>query len=293
MQAILTVGVSASGKTTWADAQTDFTVISRDTVRRQILESKLNRPLVAGELWQKWKWKDEDEVTSIVQLTIRDAAMRGKNIILADTNLVKKYRDLAISKLQDLGYSTEIKLFPISYEEAIRRDNGRADGVGSSVIMKQWLQYQAEFGIEKYTPNKNLPMAVICDIDGTCAHMKGRGPFDWDKVDTDEVDEDVRDILNMYYDMGYKIVMLSGRDAVCRAKTESWLFDNGIPYDALFMRKEADLRKDYFVKQDLFNAHVADVYNVKLVIDDRPQCLRLWHCLGLKVLAVGNPYIEF
>ena len=34
-------------------------------------------------------------------------------------------------------------------------------------------------------------------------------------------------------------------------------------------------------------------YNVEFVVDDRPSVCRQWHDMGLKVLRVGNPYIEF
>ena len=127
MKAIITVGVSASGKTTWAkqfakEASAPTWIVSRDDIRRQILESKLNKILEPGELWRKWKWKDEDEVTKIALTAIADAAFKGVDLIIADTNLNKKFRDQLIADLEHFGYDVEIKLFPVTFDEACKRD---------------------------------------------------------------------------------------------------------------------------------------------------------------------------
>ena len=60
------------------------------------------------------------------------------------------------------------------------------------------------------------------------------------------------------------------------------------------MRAEGDCRKDYVIKEELFWSHVADKYNVKMVIDDRMQVIeQCWHPLGIKVINVGNPNERF
>lgn len=294
MKAIITVGISASGKTTWAKEQKDYTVICRDDVRRQILESVLDRPLLAGELWSKWKWKHEPEVTGIVQLQIADAAAKGKNIIIADTNLIEKYRTMLVQKLEALGYEVTMRLFQVTYEEACKRDAARRDGVGHSVIMKQWLQYQNEFGHQKYEPNESLPKAVVCDLDGTLAHMNGkRTPFEWDKVHVDDVDLVVNGILTAYKERGYEIIILSGRDGVSRDMTHQWLEDHDIEYDYLFMRQMNDNRGDDIIKPELFNKFIRHKFNVECIIDDRPKVVRQWIAMGLKTITMGNPFIEF
>lgn len=294
MKAIITVGISASGKTTWAKEQTDYRIVCRDDIRRSILEQRFGRPLAVGELWGKWKWRDEDQVTAMVQELISSYAADGQNIIIADTNLVPKYRTLTANRLTELGYEVEIKTFPITFEEAVKRDNARPDGVGHSVIMKQWMQFNAEFGYQPYEPKNDTPSAVVCDLDGTLAHMTGRGAFEWSRVGEDSVDLIVKAILDtMVYEEGYQIILLSGRDSVCRPETMKWLDDNNINYHHLFMRAENDSRKDVEVKYELFNAHVRDNFNVRLVIDDRPQVVRLWQTMGLKTVTMGNPWIEF
>ncbi len=145
-----------------------------------------------------------------------------------------------------------------------------------------------------YVPDTNLPQAIIFDIDGTLAHMTDRGPFDWKRVGTDSVDEIVREMLFGFQDKGYNIVIMSGRDSICRQETHNWLWKWDICYDLLCMRPERDYRKDSIVKEELFYNYVAPYYNVLAVVDDRPQVVRMWYEIGIpKVICVGNPWLEF
>ena len=59
------------------------------------------------------------------------------------------------------------------------------------------------------------------------------------------------------------------------------------------MRKHNDYRKDTIIKEEMFFNLIEGKYNVKSVIDDRPVVVRKWLELGLNVLSVGDPYIEF
>jgi hypothetical protein len=59
------------------------------------------------------------------------------------------------------------------------------------------------------------------------------------------------------------------------------------------MRQAGDMRKDSIIKSEIFWENVAPNYDVKMVIDDRPQVTRMWRSIGLNVLQVGNPYVEF
>jgi len=300
MKAIVTVGVSASGKSRWANNYawvnnpTPWKVICRDDFRRQILEERHKRPLSPGELWKMWKWKDEKIVNDLVHDALTQYASWKRNIIIADTNLKEGFRVDLISRLEDMGYEVEVKDFPMTLEEAWRRDAGRPDGVGHDVIFKQMEQWHEYVGRKKYVGDMMLPVAVIFDVDGTLAHMNGkRGPFEWDKVDLDDVDHVVKAMFNGFRAIEYKMIVMSGRDGVCFEKTSNWLADNDIFFDEMFMRAPNDMRKDAEIKEELFWAHVAHKYNVVAVVDDRPVMCRRWMELGIKVINVGNPYKEF
>ena len=92
---------------------------------------------------------------------------------------------------------------------------------------------------------------------------------------------------------GYYMIVMSGRDGICFNDTAEWLIDNSIEYDLLVMRVAGDVRKDSIVKEELFFKYVANKFDVKLVVDDRPSVCRTWILLGLPLACVGDPYLEF
>lgn len=296
-KAIITIGVSGSGKTTWASKQNDYFNLCRDDIRKRICMRKSSKEILNQNMWSIYKWKWEKETSELHENHLSNLIGMRANAIISDTNLNPKYRSPLIERLKAAGYDVEIKEFPIRFDDAVKNDLKRLNSVGKDVIYKQWLQWQAYLNEEGqvYEPNIDLPNAIICDIDGTLAHMGDRrSPFEWCKVGLDQVDRDVAFIISQYQKvLGMQVILLSGRDSVCRKETEQWLFDNHINYDHLFMRPEGNNQKDTIIKRELFDKYVRDKYNVALVIDDRPQVLRLWLDLGLKTLAVGNPFLEF
>lgn len=300
MKAIITVGISASGKTSWAVQFVKdmfakgewWKIVCRDDIRRMLLEQKLNRELVPGELWKKWNFKDESKVNVAIDGIMKECQERGYNIIVADTNLNKDRNRAMKDKLEKMGYDVEFKEFEISFEEAAKRDAGRCDGVGVGVLWRQFKQWYELKGYYKYSPDYSKPQAVIFDIDGTLARMRNRGPFEWDKVDTDDVRYEIKAMLDGFR-ANYNIIIMSGRDGVSKDKTVKWLTTHGIKYDMLLMRAVDDGRKDSVIKEELFRNHVADKFHVILAVDDRPQMSRTWELMNVPVAAVANQYEEF
>lgn len=297
MKAILTVGISASGKTTWAEEfcsqNSGWLNINRDTIRGAIMEESGLTPN-----WRNWKWKWENKVNDRVDEQIAFAVNGSLNIIVSDTNLSPTFRDNLMRRLTDLGYDVELKIFHISYDEAVARDNLRANGVGASVIQKQYQQFLDQFDI-RVGMDVSLPLAAIVDIDGTVALMEGiRGPFDWDKVDQDLPNLPIIAMVRGLAAEGYHILFTSGRDGCSYEKTRSWLGKEFGGLQELFdwcllMRKAGDVRKDTIVKEEIFREHIFGNYNIGVVLDDRPSVCRMWRDLGLNVVQVGNPYVEF
>lgn len=304
MKAIITVGVSASGKSTWAnnfieeqnalrnsDNQETWIRIERDMVRREIQSSKKIFNGISGVNWKKWNWKWEHLVTERVWQDIFYAAEMKFNIIISDTNLNLVRRKELQSKLEQMGYFVETKEFPVTWEVACERDSQRENGVGYSVLANQFKQWNSEF-VQQYCGTPNKPKTVVCDIDGTLAHMKNRGPYEWNKVGEDTVDENVLSLL-LLLSKNYKIVFLSGRDGCCYTETDQWIKKHFPMQYELFMRTEGDSRRDDIVKEELFWNRVADNYDVKFVFDDRPQMCRKWRAMNIKTFQVADPYLEF
>lgn len=294
MKAIITVGISASGKTTWTRGQHGFFEVSRDNYRWHIMAEKGLTPS-----WANWKWKWEKQVTEMIDEDLIHAASRGVNIIIADLNLHPGRRAALKEKLEGLGWEVEIKVFHISFDEAVKRDAAREHGVGFWVLSKQWEQYVAEFGDGRVEDRPDLPPAAIIDIDGTVALMNGkRGPFEWHKVGEDDPFETSWAMVSGLAQHGYELIFLSGRDGVCHDATMEWILQHAQKYIPavsfeFYMRPEGDSRPDTVIKRELFDAHVRDRYNVKVVLDDRPRVARMWRDLGLNVVQFGNPYIDF
>jgi hypothetical protein len=131
-----------------------------------------------------------------------------------------------------------------------------------------------------------MQKAIICDLDGTLAHMAGRGPFEWDRVSEDLLDEAIADLLRRYAS-DHVIILVSGRSDECRALTQAWLRDNSVFYDQLYMRSAGDYRKDSVVKHEIYELAIAQTYDVTFCLDDRQQAVDFWRSIGLKCFQVA------
>lgn len=292
MKAYITVGVPCSGKTTWAKSMEEqgFRDINRDWVRFNVV--------VPGSDWSTYKFtkEREKEVSKVVEQMIMESWANEEDIIISNTNLNEGKRVALIAKLENLGYEVLIYDFPITREQAVKRDNHRANGVGQDVIYRMMQDWNEYTGRITYVADESLPKAVIFDVDGTIAEMDGRGPFDWKRVGEDKPREFVIQMLRNYAMMGYIIIICSGRDDICRVETANWLNEHvgEMFWHALYMRKNGDFRKDNSVKEEIFWTYLAHRYNIVASVDDRPQMIRLWHELCIpNVIAVADPYIEF
>lgn len=284
MKILMLKGLPASGKSTLAkkivggdihSMKGNWTRVNKDELRAMMHNSKHTKGNEAMVI------KIRDEI-------ITKALNAGHNVIVDDTNfnVVHEQRMYEIAKMYQ-KCEVEIKFIDTPLEECIARDLKRPNSVGERVIRRM---YNENFSKERVAPPqivKGLPHAIICDIDGTLAHMTGRSPYDWARVGEDTLDETIAKVLDMYD--GDDIILLSGRDSVCRPETEEWLEKNGVEYDELYMRPEGNTEKDNLVKRKLYEDHIQGKYNVDFVLDDRNQVVKMWRDeLGLKVLQVQD-----
>lgn len=300
---ILTIGVSASGKTTWAEQFVrdrkelgDLWVnINRDDIRSIIFAEKTGKN-EDDFTWAEWNKGWEKPATSRWKDAIKTAMKWYDNIIISDTNLNPSIRDMLGNMAREKGFDVENKHFPIEFDVAVKRDLARKNPVGAMVIASQMKMYWEQFS-EKYVPDTSLPKAVLVDIDGTVAHANNRGIYDSTLVHTDTPDRFVISVVRGLKDQGFKIIFLSGREDKCRDVTAEWLEVNlGFKPDVLAMRTTGDMRRDSIVKKEIFNQYIRNFYWVEGVIDDRPQVImECWGPLGIQVLKSGqdNPYIWF
>lgn len=282
---IILKGLPGSGKTTWAKDM----LKKHPGVYKRVNKDDL-RSMVDGGEWSKL---NEKFILKLRNQFIIDTLEAGYSVIVDDTNLHPSHeqdiRQLVSSDIQIYGkkVKVEVKMFDCDLDTCIERDLKRPVSVGEAVIRRMYNQFiKAEPQV--YDPNFSLPLAIICDIDGTLALMKDRGPFEWEKVGQDDLNSIVFNILCAFSFQEFKIVLVSGRDEVCRKETEKWLKDNGIHYDELFMRPEGNTEKDSIIKRRIFEEHIRDKYNVYFVLDDRNQVVDMWRSLGLTCLQVAE-----
>jgi len=271
----MTKGLPASGKTTWAKQQKAKRVNKDDL-----------RAMIDNGVWSKYNEKD---ILGIRDYIIARYLEKNYDVVVDDTNLAPKHEESLRALAFDLNAKFEIKDFTgVPLEECIKRDQKRPNYVGEKVIKTMYNSFLAKkANVAQYLPDPNLPKAIICDIDGTLAHMSDRSPYDWSRVGEDTLDKAVASILDGVAG-DVEIILVSGRDESCRKTTQEWLEWNTVSYDHLYMRPEADNRKDVVIKQEIFDEHIRDRYNVLYVLDDRNQVVEMWRNMGLKVLQVAD-----
>lgn len=140
------------------------------------------------------------------------------------------------------------------------------------------------------------PKAVIVDIDGTISDVSHRlhyieGPVkNWDAFNQasamDVPIEPVCQLVRHFRDLGYIILLVTGRDAEYHTITRNWLNRQQIPDDFLWMRRRGDYRNDWLVKKQVFESHIKGEFDVLMVLEDRDTVVEMWRSLGLTCLQV-------
>lgn len=279
---ILTQGLPASGKSTWAKGfinnNPGWVRISRDDLRH------MRTPY--------WIPEQEDMITDWETNCVKLALKRGYNVIVDATN----FNNRGIEKFKEIarGFQADFTITPFNtpLDVCIRRDNLRTEGkVGEDVIRGMYNKYIVNKQTVEFIPvqvDLTLPKAIIVDLDGTLAIHNGRNPYDYQKCDTDLVNNPVADVM-MKHAETHVILFVSGREDSCYDKTKKWIQNNfGVTNVPLYMRKTGDKRGDDIVKYEIFDEHIRNAYNVEFVLDDRDKVVKMWRKIGLTCLQVAE-----
>ena len=285
---VINRGIPGSGKSTyahaWVNSLANRVRSNRDDIRKAGYGVFFGPPI------------DENVVTKIQHAGIRAALAAGVSVIVDDCNIEYKY----IKELARIGYEYDarvrIELHDVPLNVALERNSKRDRVVPEEVIRKMHSRLQGLKNVSlpekpefRKIDNPELRDSVVMfDIDGTLAIMNGRGPFEWSRVGEDLPAHHIIHIAQMYSACGYTVIIMSGRDSVCRQETIEWLDTYEVPWDYLFMRPEGDVRQDSIVKHELFWTHIAPYMNVDVVYDDRKQVVDMWRKIGLYCLQVAE-----
>lgn len=301
---IICRGLPASGKTSWTLEQLKRNPDGAIRANRDELRFGMFGQYVLHEQWK------ENVVTKQQASIIRQGLLMKKKVYVDDTNLSSRTVRRLLEVLVEFDGAVDFRFqdFAVNINECVRRDNGRKDNgdryVGEDVIRNMAKRYHVDYdgslpslgndiwnSVKKPEPlvqDETLPSAWLVDFDGTIAQMGDRSPYAWDRVDEDEP---IWNAIRMVKDLkaaGHKIIIVSGRDAVCRKQSEEWLNVYEVPYDDFLMRPENDMRKDNIVKKEIFETHIFGKYNIVGCMDDREQVVQQYRKMGLFVAQVAN-----
>lgn len=270
---IILRGIPGSGKSTYAKQLVEENPNAYKRINRDDLRAMFDNGYVSKG--------NEKFVKQVRDVLIVKALEDGKHVIvddmnLSDSNLVR-IRQLVheFNKAHNDEVTVEVKEMDTPLEVCIQRDAAREKKVGESLIRDMHRRFFSE--AERYAvQDASLPKAIICDLDGTLALMNGRNPFDASLCEQDLLNVPVNNMLENYRKLGYKIILLSGRQDQFRAQTERWLAQHNVEYEVLLMRKFKDNRKDSIIKREIFDAHILGKYFIEVVLDDRNQVVNMW-----------------
>lgn len=291
---IICKGLSGSGKSTFSNEykrnNPNVLIVTKDDIRKTM-------GVIVGD--NSTIVKESKVVEKRNELIIKGLE-KGMTIISCDTNLnpihIKNIKALVFPKYRDL-YDVEIKDFTdVPLDVCIERCANRTEGkeFWRKIIMDQkdqWLE------TPKMEQDRDLEWIVLCDSDGCINHVsKDRSPYDGSLCHLDEPNEIVIDYLRMIKETkGMRIVIMSGLEDKYRTNRENWYIANNVPYDELYMRTAGDSRKDYIIKDELFEKYIKDKYYVYAVIEDRMMMRRHYTNKGLsdRMFSIGNCFKEF
>lgn len=291
-------GLPGCGKSTRARAWVEKDPDKRAEVNRDAIRLMLGGYTVGTTAQEKM-------VTKIQHNAIRDLLKSGVDVVSSDTNLQDRYMRELFRIANSVGAEIEVwDMTDIPLDVVRERNRYRQDKapVPEMVVNRMYKGIRgkgyplpvpdmdsAGKAPDMFVPVPGTPAAVISDIDGTVASCEGvRSPYDYSRVKFDRPRKNVIDQVKMNREAGRKIICVSGRPDSCWDDTRDWLdWHVGGSYE-LFMRKAGDSRNDAIVKREIFDDHIRQNYDVRLVLDDRDRVVEMWRKqLGLDCLQVN------
>ena len=283
---LILVGAPGSGKSTFARyflrTEDNWIRVNRDDFRLMQFGDSLMIPFY------------EERISKMVEASVL-------TLLKSDTNVIIDATNTSLRTIQDMIHTyTEyadisFKVFDLPVDELVKRCDKRYEETGKfiskSVVernvanLKHTLEKfdfvpiprKVQVATTSYaTQDKNLPKAVICDLDGTLSLLNGRDPYNAATCDNDLLNEPVAAALKMAKQRGYQVILLSGREDKFREPTMRFLDKHQIDYDLLLMRTSNDFRKDNIIKRELFEGEIQGKYFVEFLLDDRNQVVDMW-----------------
>ena len=299
---IVTRGLPASGKSTWAKSWVAADPANRVRVNRDAIRWTQGIRTGVGTHEQ------EQLVTLIEEGIVKAAVAKKKDVVVDATHLRASFA----ARWYKFGAEVEFMDFAVPVETCVDRDWNRymADerNVGAKVIrdMAQRFGIKADGAlpawprntgalVERFKPYVKGPVkAYSFDIDGTLLQMNGkRGPYDTSLYHLDDADPNMYALYCDLWDIASiseprtAFIGLSGRNEDHREETVKSLEGWGIFLDAIYMRPSDNPQgNDADVKSELVDKYISGVYDVIMHFDDRNRVVDALRAKGMKVAQV-------
>lgn len=294
---ILTKGVPASGKSTWAKEQVRKDPFRTCRINRDDLREMMSNYTISNE--------NEELVTSVRNHAICAALKKGYSTVIVDeTNLDKRAFSKMVSLIKKLNINCEIieKPFYISFDEAVKRNAARDRVVPDNIMKKMWSrsgerrfkgyegrsetilanEWSEDSTLSKTLADDTLPKCILVDLDGTISLFNKpgenhypfaheRNPYNASTCNYDSPNMPVIKTVELFYDAGYKIIFCSGREDRYKPQTQEFLkayLREDVEF-SLYMRQTGDTRKDSVIKEQILKQNVAGKFSVFFALDDR------------------------
>jgi len=182
---LVTVGVSGSGKSTWAKSyieENPNTIrVSRDKLREMLYSYE---PKDIVDYYSSPNLQEREKaITNHEDNIIKNALIKGHDLLVDATHLDVRY----CNRFKNFAVFVEYKVFDAPLQVCLDRDANRERCVGKAIIKKQYEKFvklKANFDFNPWVPGMSVivnkdrlfPICVIFDIDGTLAIKGNRSP---------------------------------------------------------------------------------------------------------------------
>jgi predicted kinase len=133
LHAIITVGIPASGKSTFAESQAGALNINLDDCRAQISGDASNQNVTQQAL-------------ALRDQLLQQAMEEGQLIIVSDTNLIPEHRSALIQKFKAALYGVTLLVFDTPFEVCVERNRARDRQVPDHAMQRM------QQALESYPP---------------------------------------------------------------------------------------------------------------------------------------------
>lgn len=292
---ILVMGISGSGKTTYAKQWVEENPTHR---------VRLNYDDLRCMFGKYWVPEREPLMKKVFHSALIEAMYDKYDIIIDNmSNLNPKHQQEYINLIKDWNnenvnkYEIEFKLINTPVEVCIERDSKREIPIGEKVIRQQWRKYRdyiictsiKEMLSKQPLPNKDLPDCIIVDMDATLCFNTEMRPF-FGQGAAENMIKDVPNIPICNLARNYcdaadcALIVITGRDESCREATMNWLDDHWLHPTKLLMRPEGSFIGGSEQKRIIYENEIKDKYNVVFVLEDNSKVVKMYRDLGLTVL---------